>query len=119
MDILADECVDRQIVIRLRDEGHEVIYIAELGPSASDDIVLEKANEKHALLLTADKDFGELVFRLGKINAGVLFFRLAGLSQEDKAEMISSAIRDHSDEIRNAFTVVTPGIVRIRKERRS
>jgi predicted nuclease of predicted toxin-antitoxin system len=63
MNILADESVDRQIVERLRQDGHEVLYIAEMEPSIEDDLVLERANERSALLVTADKDFGELVFR--------------------------------------------------------
>lgn len=72
MNLLFDEGVDKQIVERLRQEGHEVQYVAEIDPSISDDIVLNRANEKNALLVTADKDFGELVFRQGKLNAGIL-----------------------------------------------
>jgi predicted nuclease of predicted toxin-antitoxin system len=63
MNLLADEGVDRQIVERLRQEGYSVLYIAEMDPGISDDLVLDKANQVEALLLTADKDFGELVFR--------------------------------------------------------
>ena len=59
----ADEGTDRQIVDRLRDEGHFVQYVAEMDPGISDDSVLEWANTQNTLLLTADKDFGELVFR--------------------------------------------------------
>ncbi len=63
MNLMADECVDQQIVDRLRGEGHKVLYIAEMAPSIPDEKVLENANQNNALLLTADKDFGELVFR--------------------------------------------------------
>lgn len=63
MNLMTDECIDQQIVDHLRGEGHEVLYVAEINPSISDEIILERANEKNALLLTADKDFGELVFR--------------------------------------------------------
>ena len=115
MNIMADECVDRQIVEILREEGHDVLYIAEIDPSISDDIVFERANQQNALLLTADKDFGELVFRQNKILNGVLFFRLAGLSQLAKAKIISSVVQEHSDKLYQSFTVVSPGIVRIRE----
>jgi predicted nuclease of predicted toxin-antitoxin system len=67
MNLVADEGVDRQIVEQLRHDGHDVLYVAELAPSISDDEVLQKANDWHAPLLTADKDFGELVFRLNRI----------------------------------------------------
>ena len=63
MNFLADESVDRLIVEHLRQEGHLVSYIAELGPGMADDAVLHLANQETALLLTADKDFGEMVFR--------------------------------------------------------
>ncbi len=58
MNLLVDESVDKQIVELLRQEGHDVLYVAEIDPSISDDIVLSKANERSALLVTADKDFG-------------------------------------------------------------
>jgi hypothetical protein len=49
MTILADESVDKQIVERLRQEGYDVLYIAEMEPSISDETVLQRANEKNAL----------------------------------------------------------------------
>ncbi len=65
MNILADESVDRQIIERLRQDRHRVLYVAELDPGISDQAMLSLANQDMALLLTADKDFGEMVFRLG------------------------------------------------------
>jgi predicted nuclease of predicted toxin-antitoxin system len=115
MNFLADEGVDRQIVDRLREEGHSVLYVAEMDPGIDDDEVLNIANEKGALLLTADKDFGELVHRQKRLTAGVLLIRLAGLSPTRKAEAVTSAIEQHTKELTNAFAVVTPGKIRIRR----
>lgn len=61
MNFLVDEGVDRQIVHRLRSEGHAVIYVAELESGISDDAVLDIANRESAVLVAADKDFGEIV----------------------------------------------------------
>jgi predicted nuclease of predicted toxin-antitoxin system len=58
---LADEGVDKQIVDRLRQVGHSVWYVAEMEPGISDDEVLNLANRENDILLTADKDFGELI----------------------------------------------------------
>lgn len=55
MNLLADESVEQQIVARLRLDGHEVLYVAEMEPGITDDVVLERANERSALLLTGDK----------------------------------------------------------------
>jgi len=57
--IVADESVDRQIVAQLRVSGHEVAYVAELDPGIPDEIVLSRSREADALLITADKDFGD------------------------------------------------------------
>ena len=77
MNFLVDENVDRQIADCLRSMGHHVEYVAENDAGISDDEVLEMANEKTALLLTADKDFGELVFRQRRVTSGVILIRLA------------------------------------------
>jgi predicted nuclease of predicted toxin-antitoxin system len=55
-----------------------VLYVAEMDPGISDEKVLAAANDINALLLTTDKDFGELVYRLRRISAGVLLIRLGG-----------------------------------------
>ncbi|MDE0177875.1 MAG: DUF5615 family PIN-like protein [Gammaproteobacteria bacterium] len=114
MNLLADESVDRG-VDRLRSDGHSVQYVAELDPGIDDDAVLYRANQNGALLVTVDRDFGELVFRLGRIHAGVVLIRLAGLSPEAKAETVASVFATRRDELVSAFSVVSPGRVRIRR----
>jgi predicted nuclease of predicted toxin-antitoxin system len=83
-------------------------------PGISDERVLAVANDKNALVLTVDKDFGELVYRLRRISADVLLMRLAGLSPAGKADLVSSVVRDHGGKLRHTFTVITPGMVRVR-----
>lgn len=114
MRLMADEGIDRQIVERLRQEGHEVLYIAELDPGITDEVVLAEAHRGEALLITSDKDFGELIYRQARIRSGVLLLRLAGLSQERKAEVVSSCLNTHGEEMLAAFSVLSPGSLRIR-----
>ena len=90
-------------------------YVAEMEPGISDDIVLDLANQEADVLLTADKDFGELVFRQGLLTSGILLVRLAGLSPARKAEVVASAVSQHSGELPGAFAVLTPGAFRIRR----
>lgn len=115
MNLLADESVDRQIVDRLRQDDHAVRYIAEMEPGVSDDTVLDLAYQESDLLLTADKDFGELVYRQGRLSCGILLVRLAGLSPAQKAEVVGSAVHQHSQELPVAFAVLTPRSFRIRR----
>jgi predicted nuclease of predicted toxin-antitoxin system len=112
---LADENIDQCIVDRLRVEGHDVLCVADLDPGIDDEEVLALARDGERVLITSDKDFGELVFRQGRAAAGVLLLRLAGLDPAGKAEAVASAVRDHADELRGAFAVVSPGLVRIRR----
>lgn len=115
MNLLADEGVDRPIVERLRQEGHTVLYIAEMSPGIADDTILAQANATYALLLTLDKDFGELVFRQGLVHAGVILIRLAGLQPATKAQVVATVLNERGVEMLNAFSVIAPGSVRIRK----
>ena len=114
MNFLADEGVDRQIVSRLREAGHFVNYVAELEPGMSDDILLSQANQDNAVLLTADKDFGELVFRLRRHSYGIVLIRLPGLSPDKKGEIVLNTINKHSLELIDAFSVITYTGIRIR-----
>lgn len=117
MNLLADEGVERQVVERLRRDGHLVLYIAEMEPGIPDDVVLERANEITALLVATDKDFGELVFREHRLSSGgVVLIRLAGLSAERKAEVVSQVFEERGLEFAHAFSVISPGRVRVRSQ---
>ena len=81
----------------------------------SDYDVLDLANREGAVLLTADKDFGELVFRQDKVARDIVV-RLAGLPPAIKAEIIAATIKDRGVEFLSSFTVIAPGSVRIRQK---
>ena len=113
MNFLADKGIDRQIVERLRQEGYSVSYIAEMSPSISDDEVINIANKNEALLITGDKDFGDLVYRQHRIMSGIILVRLAGISSTRKAEIVVQGINKHLNELQGAFSVITFGTIRI------
>ena len=112
--LLCDEGVERQIVALLRSEGHDVSYVAEMDPGISDDQVLDVANAEKAVLVTADKDFGDLVFRQGRTHHGVVLVRLHGIEAAEKARLAAAAIADHVDELPGAFSVIEGDRIRIR-----
>lgn len=92
MELLADEGVDRRIVERVRQDGHRVSYVAELEPGISDEEVLEMANSGSLILLTMDKDFGDLAYRMKRVFSGIVLIRLSGLSTELKAQTVGSTL---------------------------
>ena len=116
MTFLADEGVDQQIVERLRLDGHQVAYVAEMSPGISDEAVLLESRGLASVLITADKDFGELVFRQRQASTGVLLIRLWGLTPGAKAAVVSGAIQQHGQELAGAFAVLSPGNIRIRRD---
>ena len=114
MKLFLDTCVSGLALNFLKSAGHDVIWSAEWESDPGDDEILLRAQQEERILVTIDKDFGELVYRLRRISAGVLLMRLAGLSPAGKAELVSSVIREHGEELMHTFTVIAPGMVRIR-----
>ena len=114
MRLVADENVDRQIVDRLRAHGHDVLSIAEVEPGIDDDVVLLKARESGALLLTGDKDFGELVFRRRLLSSDVVLMRLIGLTPDQKADIVVAAFELHGTKSPAHFAVLSRRNIRIR-----
>ena|SRR5687768_14181350 len=115
MKLLADEGVDKPIVDALRGAGLDVVYILETNQGADDEFILSFANTEQRILLTQDKDFGELVFRLKNVHSGVILIRLNGYTPINKASIIVKLLLLHKDELTNAFTVIQPNAIRIRK----
>ena len=115
MQFLADECVESQVVGALRNEGHSVLYMIEIERSISDEEVILRANAENAILITGDKDFGELIFRQGLISFGIILLRLHRIEKHQKAIIVTNAIRDHLNELEHCFTVISPNSIRIRK----
>jgi predicted nuclease of predicted toxin-antitoxin system len=114
LKFVADEGVDSQVIERLRDTGHTVWYLAEMDPGTADKEVLGLANREGAVLITADKDFGEMVYRQHLVHPGVILLRLAGLSPAAKAKLVIDAINAHSREFTQSFAVITHSAIRIR-----
>lgn len=78
MRFLANENIPRKVVDALRAAAHDVAWIAEDAPSTADTEVLERAKREARVVLTFDKDFGELAFRRGlPAECGIVLLRLA------------------------------------------
>ena len=115
MNLLADESVDGAVIRQLRADGHDVEAVSEVSPSIADEEVLRRAAVARRVLVTADKDFGELVYRLRQAHAGVVLLRLAGLTSGERADLVAEVFRNRAAELPGAFAVVEPEAVRIRR----
>lgn len=78
MRLLADENIPLTMVVALRSKGHDVAWVAESNPSIHDTDVLHRAAEEQRVLLTFDKDFGELAVRKQlPAESGVVLLRIS------------------------------------------
>lgn len=111
---LADESVDFRIVKALREDHYEVQAIVEINPSIDDEQVLALANELNAILITEDKDFGELTYRLKKPNKGIILLRFRKEEIVIKIKKVKEVLEKFQTDIQNRFTVITVEKVRIK-----
>jgi predicted nuclease of predicted toxin-antitoxin system len=116
MRLLVDEGVDKPIVDLLRTTGFDVHYILETHRGIEDEKVLQIANEEDRILLTQDKDFGEMVFRLRKTHLGIILIRLGTNTSAEKARLVNFALLEYGEKLINAFTVIQTNAIRIRKK---
>jgi predicted nuclease of predicted toxin-antitoxin system len=116
MKILADEGVDKPIVDRLRSSGFDVKYVLEFSPAIDDEAILSQADNEKRILLTQDKDFGELVYRMKFAHYGVILIRLHGYIPQMKAKIVTEVLLQYQEQLQKTFTVIQPNGIRIRKE---
>jgi len=114
MRVLADENFPQPAVEALRKAGWDVCSIAEECPGVSDEEVAALCAEQRRILLTFDKDFGQLVFRRGlPAGSGVVLFRITPESPEEAADVALALVASRSD-LRGSFCVVTRDRIRVR-----
>jgi predicted nuclease of predicted toxin-antitoxin system len=114
--IVVDESVDYSVVTELRSKGYNVYAVVEKLPSIPDKEVLSVAFQNNALLITEDKDFGELVYRFQLPHKGILLVRMIASTSEEKAISVSAALIKCTDQLLNSFTVLDEKKIRIRKQ---
>lgn len=114
MNILADENIDAAIVQWLREQGLDILYIAEVSPSLNDETILAQARDEKRTLLTSDLDFGEIVFRRRLITHGVVLLRYRARTQDDRLRILKAQWNEIQPRMQGTFTVATNSRIRIR-----
>lgn len=114
MRILADENIDYPVIRNLRELGFEVFSIMDMHQGEDDNFVLSVANELDCILLTNDKDFGDLVIRKQLPHKGVILLRLSSQSVTEISDVVVKILQTYSEQIINKFTLVSDTKIRIR-----
>ena len=114
MRFLANENFPAAAVVALQDEGHDIAWVRTARPGATDAEILAWAIEEERILLTFDKDFGELAQRSPLAPAcGVILLRIPMPMANDVGHRLANLIAARGDWA-GKFSVIEPGRVRMR-----
>jgi len=97
LKFLIDECTGKRLSFLFKNAGYDVLFVGDWKPSASDEEVLQKANDDGRILITDDKDFGELVYNSGELHSGVLILRLEDANGDRKVEIVKKIFSEADD----------------------
>lgn len=115
MRFLANENFPLASVRLLRDAGHEVRAVAEETPGARDADVLTTAAAGALIILTFDRDYGELIYRLGHPSPpGLVYFRFRPATPQEPAALLFETLKAPHIVLENHFTIVERGRIRQR-----
>jgi predicted nuclease of predicted toxin-antitoxin system len=114
MKFIIDESTGKAVAQFLREIGHDVVAVTETIPATEDRDILIKAASEGRIVITNDKDFGELIFRSGYAHNGVLFLRLQDESAANRVHVVKAVLEQYADSLEMNFIVATDRRVRIR-----
>jgi len=110
-----DESTGKAVANYLRDQGYDVWSVIESAPGIDDSEILQKSHSEHRILVTNDKDFGELVFRHKMPVAGVILLRLLEETPANKVRVVEAVLDRWGTDLKGFYITATESIIRRRK----
>lgn len=114
MRFLVDESTGTAVTAFLRSLGHDVLAAGEAMPRAYDEDILARAVSEARIVVTNDKDFGDLVFRSGHSHAGIILLRLQDESPGNRVAVVQAVLQQCSGTLADHFVVATETHIRVR-----
>lgn len=112
---LVDVGVGKGIEKHLREEGYDTKAVRDIDPRMEDREIIRIAVSENRMVITMDKDFGELVHHSPMEHSRVLLLRLEDAIGSEKLQVVKHIMKNYSDRIKNCFCVFQNGKFRIRK----
>ncbi len=114
MRFIVNENIPTTVVLQLRKRGHDVFSVKEGMKGEKDENILAKAHAESRVVVTQDKDFGELAFRRRlPVSCGVMLFRVSGKTPDEDNQRMIRAIESRTDWPGH-FSVITDTRIRMR-----
>jgi predicted nuclease of predicted toxin-antitoxin system len=116
LKLLLDSCVSRLIHHELVSKGHDTVWVGSFSKDPGDEEILTLAFREERILVTLDKDFGELAVVMGRPHTGII--RLVNLPLRLHASTCERILELHGRELQlGAMITAEPGRLRIRPPR--
>lgn len=111
---LIDESTGQAVAVHLRQHGYDALAVSEVMPQADDALILRFAVTERRIVITNDKDFGEMVYRERQQHCGIILLRLADVSAAAKKRIALSIVEHFGEQLVDAFCVSTEKKSRLR-----
>jgi predicted nuclease of predicted toxin-antitoxin system len=110
---LIDESTGRRLSEMMNEAGFDTVFVGDIMPGVDDEAILSAAEKEKRILITDDKDFGELVFRLNRPSIGVVLLRTSYSNPEKRLRLLLNLTKSHNLE--HNFVTLSDDKIRIRK----
>lgn len=107
LKFLVDECVGVALGNWLKENGFDTVFIMVEMPGISDAEVLSKAYLENRILITSDKDFGDMIFKNKSPHCGIVLLRIQIKTYVNKVQALQDLIKNHSHELYDNFIVIS------------
>ena len=118
LKFLVDVGVSKQVEEYLREQGYDTKTVRAIDSRMFDSEIIRLATSEGRMVITMDKDFGELVYRSSMEHSGVLLLRLEDATGTEKLQVVKHIMKNYSDRIKNCFCVFQNDRFRIKKPNR-
>ena len=105
--------MEKPLVDYLSGQGYDIKWVPDYNCEMADEDLLKLANEEKRILITNDKDFGELIFLQRRLSYGTILFRVKGRNSQEKVKLMKKVLMGHRDAILNHYIVMTKAKIRI------
>lgn len=110
---IVDECTGPFVATWLKSKGFNVLSVFEAFPGIKDTEILKIAQSEGRIVITNDKDFGEMVFKSRYSHHGIVLLRLNDERSKNKISVIEKLLTHHSEDLIGNFIVLTENTIRI------